>query len=132
MAEDDKPKPLSGKTEDQESKPVPRNVWIPALAFTTACLILLFIAFFIGNLQPDQRRILNAIFSLLTGFATFFIGGTALIRLTGSLHGLKVVFTGTAGVAMFDFYQWEHRPTPTNLSRTGGEDGQRNSETYVP
>jgi len=103
MAEDDKTKPLSGKTEDQEFKPVPRNVWIPALAFTTACLILLFVAFFIGNLQEDQRKILNAIFSLLAGFATFFIGGTALIKLTGSLRGLKVAFTGTAGVAMFVF-----------------------------
>jgi len=87
----------------EDGKPVPRSVWIPALVFTAACLILLFIAFFIANLQPDQRKILNAIFSLLAGFATFFIGGTALIKLTGSLRGLKVAFTGTAGVAMFVF-----------------------------
>jgi hypothetical protein len=55
-----------------------------------------------ANLQPGQRRILNAVFPLLAGFATFFIGGTALIKLTG-LRGLKIAFTGTAGVAMFVF-----------------------------
>jgi hypothetical protein len=88
---------------ERESKPVPGNIWIPALVFTSACLIFLFVAFFTGVLKPDQRHILNAIFPLLVGFATFFIGGTAFVKLTGNLGGLRVLFTGTAGVALFVF-----------------------------
>src|SRR5258707_15088949 len=90
-------------TEDREHKPISGTIWIPALVFTAACLIFLFVAFSMGDLKEDQRHILNAIFPLLAGFATFFIGGTAFVRLTGNLGGLKVLFTGTAGVAVFVF-----------------------------
>jgi hypothetical protein len=69
--------------------------------FTSACLIFLFVAFFVKDLSPDQRKIFNAIFSLLAGFATFFIGGTAFVRLTGDTSGIKFFFTGSAGVAVF-------------------------------
>lgn len=75
-----------------------------------------------GDLKPDQRRILNAIFPLLAGFATFFIGGTALVKLTGNLGGLKVLFTGTAGVAVFVFvflhpiFTNENSPTGSGTS----------------
>jgi len=71
------------------------------LLFTSACLIFLFVAFFVKDLSPDQRKIFNAIFSLLAGFATFFIGGTAFVRLTGDTSGIKFLFTGSAGVAVF-------------------------------
>jgi hypothetical protein len=80
---------------------VPNRIWVPALVFTSACLIFLFVAFFVKTLSSDQREILNAVFSLLAGFATFFLGGTAFLRLTGNLAGLKILFSGTAGVAVF-------------------------------
>ena|ERR1700677_3798153 len=88
---------------ERDPKSVPGNIWIPALVFTSVCLIFLFVAFFMGPLKTDQRHILNAIFPLLAGFATFFIGGSAFIKMTGNLGGLKFLFTGTAGVALFIF-----------------------------
>jgi hypothetical protein len=85
---------------DTAANPVPKQIWIPALSFATACLLFLFLAFFLRDLSHDQRQILNAIFCLLAGCATFFLGGTAFIRLTGDLVGVKFLFSGTAGVAV--------------------------------
>src|SRR5450631_813920 len=52
-------------------------------------------------MTPDQRRLTQFLYPLLAGFSTFFLGGTALLELTGDLAGFKVGFSATAGIAVF-------------------------------
>lgn len=82
----------------------PKSVWIPALVFSSVCLTFLFTAFFVRpNLTGPQETILNFIMPLSAGFATYFLGGTALLQVsrTDQSHGLKLAFSATAGIAVF-------------------------------
>lgn len=88
---------------NQGSTTIPREIWVPALLLTFVCLIFMMVAFFQKTLTDDQRPIVNGLFAVLAGAATFFIGGSAFIRFTGNLAGVKVLFTGTAGVAIMVF-----------------------------
>jgi hypothetical protein len=75
--------------------------WIPSLIFTCLCLGFLFYAYTGPDLNDDRRKLLNGVFALNAGFATFFLGGSAVLRLTGGVGRLRTVFNATAGIAVF-------------------------------
>jgi hypothetical protein len=82
-------------------------MWNPALVFTSVLILFLIVAFFRTppqGLTRDQRTILLLLFALLAGFSTYFLGGAALLELTGDIYrGVKLGFSATAGIAVFVF-----------------------------
>jgi hypothetical protein len=55
-------------------------------------------------MSPDQRDVSYRLFALLSGFATFFLGGSALFTINvPASDRLKLAFSATAGVAVFAF-----------------------------
>jgi hypothetical protein len=80
-------------------------MWIPALVFTSLLIAFFLTAFFVvPKMSPDQRDISYRLFALLSGFATFFLGGSALFTINAPASDrLKVGFSATAGVAVFAF-----------------------------
>jgi hypothetical protein len=82
---------------------VPRQVWIPALCFTSGLILFLIVVFFVTPpINQDRLVILQLIYPLLGGFASFFLGGTVLLRMTGGSNtGLKMALSATGGAAVF-------------------------------
>jgi hypothetical protein len=78
-------------------------MWIAALVFTTTLIAFMITTFFLTpTFTVDQRRTVLFLFPLLAGFSTFFVGGSALIEVTGEIAtGTKISFSATAGIAVF-------------------------------
>ena len=81
----------------------PMQIWFPALIFVSSLIIFLIVAFFqTPTMTEDQRRIMLLLFALLAGFSTFFLGGTALLEISGKTsQGINLTLSATAGIAVF-------------------------------
>ncbi len=81
----------------------PKSVWVPALVFAGICLLFVFAAFFRPELNNSQKTIINFVFALIAGFATYFLGGTALLTIAHRPRGtgFNFGFSATAGIAVF-------------------------------
>lgn len=88
-----------------QTRTTPRRVWIPALVFTSLLILFLIAAFFLTpTMTRNQQDLVRFLFALLAGFATLFLGGTALLQFGIPKNpALKLSLSATAGVAIFVF-----------------------------
>src|SRR5438552_1153435 len=93
------------RSDDSNANPIlarQPSGWVPTLCFTGVCLTFIFIAFFAApNMTFAQQKIMNFVFAITAGFATLFLGGTTFLEVTGRIGPLKLLFSATAGIAVF-------------------------------
>lgn len=75
--------------------------WLQIVTFFLLLGFMMAVYFLTPEMKDDQRDLAKFLFALLAGFATYFIGGKALLRAEAGSGGKQISLSATAGVATF-------------------------------
>lgn len=97
---------LGHKSDDEPIEAYQSAAPIASWIFGSGLLLFLMVAFFLPQLNQDQRAILRFFMALVSAFfAIFFVGG---VLLKGTVRGLLISATG--GFVLFVLVQFVFNP----------------------